>query len=134
MLVGARAPRPHPPIPETGQRRLERAPPSPNDVFWSQSLRPLERLWMFLGKPVSPGVARGKACIRLNRINRIAAPKVPEKEIPGEIARFHAALSESEGQLRQIREDLERDGTASRTDLEVFEVHIACLRDPVFIA
>lgn len=89
---------------------------------------------MYIGRPVSRGVARGKAVVRLNRVTRPTAPKVADKDIPGELERFEAALQGSEKQLQKIRAELERSGASSKSDLDILDVHIACLRDPVFIS
>ncbi len=89
---------------------------------------------MFIGRPVSRGVARGKVVVRVNRATRHAAPKVADKEIPAELSRFHSAIEDSERQLKQIRADLEKSGVAAKPDLDILDVHIACLRDPVFLS
>jgi phosphoenolpyruvate-protein phosphotransferase (PTS system enzyme I) len=82
----------------------------------------------FTGIPASPGV--GVAPIfRLER-EEIAVRQtlVPEARVEAEVARFHAALEVSRGDLRSIRDRIARE--LSGTEAGIYDAHLLILDDP----
>jgi phosphoenolpyruvate-protein phosphotransferase (PTS system enzyme I) len=88
---------------------------------------------MLTGFPASPGIAKGKASIRLRGLDQLTAAKIADDEVEAEVKRFHQALRDSREQLEELKRELLARGDVPERDVKILDVHILCLGDPVFV-
>ncbi len=83
------------------------------------------------GKPASPGLNIGRVVIidpdRIDLMRRT----IPEDEIEREISRFQAAIADTIGDLRKIKENVSREIGSEQA--EIFETHLMMLQDSALI-
>ncbi len=89
---------------------------------------------MLTGFPASPGIARGRACVRLRGLDELTGRKLADSELESEIQRFRLALRDSRDELEQLKHELLLHGSVPERDAKILDVHIVCLGDPVFIS
>ncbi|MBI1850138.1 MAG: phosphoenolpyruvate--protein phosphotransferase [Planctomycetes bacterium] len=88
---------------------------------------------MLTGFPASPGIAKGKAIVRLRGLEQLTAAKIADDEVEAEVKRFHDALRDSREQLEELKRELLAKGDVPERDVKILDVHIVCLGDPVFV-
>ena len=82
-----------------------------------------------IGIPASPGVAVGPAHLLRWEVPEVHHRIIPDDAIPGEIARFHAAVERAKQRLRRVRDRVE--AAAGREEAAIFDVQLSILDDPV---
>jgi phosphotransferase system enzyme I (PtsI) len=91
----------------------------------------VKRALSLSGIPVSPGVAVGRAVVRLSREDTAPHRTLEPEEIPDEIERFRraldAAVAEIKGTAAHVSERLGREYAA------IFEAHAMVLKDHAFV-
>jgi phosphotransferase system enzyme I (PtsI) len=83
------------------------------------------------GIPVSPGTAIGKALVITGGVMKIEPRKISDERVAHEVERFRKAVEVSKGQLRAIREKIERE--IDSTHAAIFGSHLLILEDPLII-
>lgn len=88
---------------------------------------------MLKGTSLSPGYAEGTIRIKAGELDAVPSRQLTsEDEIREETRRFREVLQSSQDQLRDLRERFGSRITPEKA--RIFDVHIACLKDPVFIS
>ena len=83
------------------------------------------------GKPISPGYAQGRAVILGGGHSELPKSHISATQIDTEIARFHAALDASYGELAQLQARVQSELGSATAD--IFNAHLLFLRDQQFI-
>jgi len=79
------------------------------------------------GIPASPGIVVGPAHLLRWEVPDVAPRTIDDLEVPGEIARFRAALHTAVERLRSIRERAEQH--AGVAEARIFDVQISIIDD-----
>lgn len=85
----------------------------------------------FEGIAVAPGVARAPALVHWVEEEEIPYRKISPKEIPGEIARFEAALIATRAELLEMQQRIAEAIGAS--DASIFDAHLLVVEDRTLI-
>jgi len=88
---------------------------------------------MLRGLGVSAGIAYGRALV-LDPLKFVLTRKsigADKKSVNAEVTRFRQALKTAARDLKQIKSELQKSGSADHA--EIFEAHILLLKDPVII-
>src|SRR5829696_6522260 len=85
----------------------------------------------FHGVGVSPGIARGATFVFRPDDEEPSARKIEEAEIPGEIARFEAALLMTRLQILELQERIAESIGAK--DASIFDAHLLVVEDRTLI-
>lgn len=83
------------------------------------------------GIPVAPGIARGAALVHWIEEEEIPFRTIPQKAIPGEIARFEAALIATRAELLEMQQRIAEAIGAS--DASIFDAHLLVVEDRTLI-
>ncbi len=83
------------------------------------------------GIPAAPGIVIGPALPHETGARTAVARPVPSAQIEREIKRFLAAVEKTRGQIRDVRDQVERE--IDRTHAAIFESHLQVLEDPLLI-
>jgi phosphotransferase system enzyme I (PtsI) len=95
----------------------------------SETQQPIER--RFQGVGVSPGIARGTVFVIRPEDEELPTRKIDESEIPGELARFEAALVKTREQILEMQQRIaESIGTK---DASIFDAHLLVVEDRTLI-
>jgi len=84
------------------------------------------------GTPVAPGVALGPVHRRQVELERTVTERVPVEAVEGELNRFQRARDRARDHLTALKERLA--GKVPAEDARILDVHLAYLKDSVFIA
>jgi phosphotransferase system enzyme I (PtsI) len=84
------------------------------------------------GTPVAPGLALGVVHRKDTALGQPSLERVPIDGIERELNRFHAALVDARSQIAELKERLA--GKVPIDDARILDVHVAYLRDSVFIS
>ncbi|MDB6156086.1 MAG: Phosphoenolpyruvate--protein phosphotransferase, partial [Chthoniobacteraceae bacterium] len=85
----------------------------------------------FHGVGVSPGIARGSVFVYRTDDEQPLVRRIEEHEIPGEIARFEAALIATRGQILELQERIAESIGAK--DASIFDAHLLVVEDRTLI-
>ena len=86
----------------------------------------------FHGVGVSPGIARGTVFVhRTDDDEEPPVRRIPESEIPGEIARFEAALIQTRAQILEMQERIAE--AIGAKDAGIFDAHLLVVEDRTLI-
>jgi phosphotransferase system enzyme I (PtsI) len=86
----------------------------------------------FYGVGVSPGIARGTVFVyRTDDDEEPAVRRIPESEIPAEIARFEAALIQTRAQILEMQERIAE--AIGAKDAGIFDAHLLVVEDRTLI-
>jgi len=85
---------------------------------------------LWVGRPVSPGIAHGEAFLKRDVLQRVTVRKIPEGEVELELQRFQDALRRSRDELVQLRERARVE--VGEREARILDAHLACLTDPLF--
>ena len=86
----------------------------------------------FYGVGVSPGIARGTVFVyRTDDDEEPPVRRIPESEIPGEIARFEAALIQTRAQILEMQERIAE--AIGAKDAGIFDAHLLVVEDRTLI-
>jgi len=86
----------------------------------------------FYGAGVSPGIARGTVFVyRIDDDEEPAVRRIPESEIPAEIARFEAALIQTRAQILEMQERIAE--AIGAKDAGIFDAHLLVVEDRTLI-
>jgi len=86
---------------------------------------------IFKGTAVSPGIASGPLLL-LNEDEHVSRKRrIRPEDVPGEIARFEAALLKTRQQIQAIRNQLAR--SIGEADASIFDAHLLLLEDTSLI-
>src|SRR5205085_7712866 len=85
----------------------------------------------FQGIGVSPGIARASLQVMRDELEEIEPHRIDPSEIPGEIARFEAALVQTRMQILEMQQKIaEAIGTK---DAGIFDAHLLVVEDRTLI-
>ena len=85
----------------------------------------------FQGVGVSPGIARGTVCVIRPEDEELPSRQIEESELPGELARFEAALLLTREQILEMQQRIaESIGTK---DASIFDAHLLVVEDRTLI-
>jgi phosphoenolpyruvate-protein phosphotransferase len=84
------------------------------------------------GTPVAAGVAMGVLHRKDYDLSRASLERVPQGEVERELNRFHQALLDARAQLSELKAKLA--GRVPADDARILDVHVAYLKDSVFIS
>jgi phosphotransferase system enzyme I (PtsI) len=85
----------------------------------------------FQGVGVSPGIARGAIFVHRPEDEDPPMRRIEESEIPGEIARFEAALIQTRGQIVDMQQRIAESIGAK--DASIFDAHLLVVEDRTLI-
>ncbi|MGA0850394.1 MAG: phosphoenolpyruvate-utilizing N-terminal domain-containing protein, partial [Chthoniobacterales bacterium] len=88
-----------------------------------------ETVWQGLG--VSPGIAEGEVVVHWQNEEEIPVHPITQDEIPGEIARFEAALIATRQELLDIQQKIA--GAIGAADASIFDAHLLVVEDRTLI-
>jgi phosphotransferase system enzyme I (PtsI) len=88
-----------------------------------------ETVWQGLG--VSPGIAEGEVVVHWQNEEEIPVHPITQDEIPGEIARFEAALIATRQELLDIQQKIA--GAIGTADASIFDAHLLVVEDRTLI-
>jgi phosphoenolpyruvate-protein phosphotransferase len=84
------------------------------------------------GTAVAPGLALGYVHRKDHELSNAALERIPRERIEDELNRFHQALLDARAQLSSLKTKL--SGRVPKDDARILDVHIAYLKDSVFIS
>jgi len=85
----------------------------------------------FHGVGVSPGIARGTVFVLRNEEEEPPVRRIEEWEVPGEIARFEAALVRTREQILEMQTRIA--GAIGAKDASIFDAHLLVVEDRTLI-
>ena len=85
----------------------------------------------YKGTPVSPGIAIGPLVLLFADEHIIRKRRIRPEDVPGEIARFEAALLKTRQQIQAIRTQLAN--SIGEADASIFDAHLLLLEDTSLI-
>ena len=88
-----------------------------------------ETIWQGLG--VSPGIAEGEVAVHWQDEEEIPLRDITAEDIPGEIARFEAALIATRQELLGIQQKIA--GAIGAADASIFDAHLLVVEDRTLI-
>lgn len=88
-----------------------------------------ERRYQGLG--VSPGIARGTVFLYRTDEEEVPVRRITEEEIPGEIARFEAALIQTRAQILEMQAKISE--AIGAKDASIFDAHLLVVEDRTLI-
>ena len=88
-----------------------------------------ETIWQGLG--VSPGIAEGEVVVHWQDEEEIPLRDITPEDIPGEIARFEAALIATRQELLDIQQKIA--GAIGAADASIFDAHLLVVEDRTLI-
>jgi phosphotransferase system enzyme I (PtsI) len=88
-----------------------------------------EIIWQGLG--VSPGIAEGEVVVHWQDEEEIPLRNITAEDIPGEIARFEAALIATRQELLDIQQKIA--GAIGAADASIFDAHLLVVEDRTLI-
>jgi phosphotransferase system enzyme I (PtsI) len=100
----------------------------PDETSVPPAIIPEER---YKGTPVSPGIATGALVLLYADEHIIRKRRIRPEDVPGEVARFEAALLKTRQQIQVIRNQLA--SSVGETDASIFDAHILLLEDTSLI-
>jgi phosphoenolpyruvate-protein phosphotransferase (PTS system enzyme I) len=83
------------------------------------------------GMPASPGIVDGPVHLLRWEVPDVRHRIIPDEAIPGEIRRFHLALTQAAERLRQVRARAEKN--AGPEEAAIFDVQLSVLEDAELI-
>src|SRR5271170_6963028 len=86
---------------------------------------------IYKGTPVSPGIAIGPLLLLYADEHIIRKRRIRPEDVPGEIARFEAALLKTRQQIQVIRNQLA--SAVGEADASIFDAHLLLLEDTSLI-
>lgn len=86
---------------------------------------------IFRGIPVAPGIAHGEAFVHWLEEEEIPLRKITSEELPGEIARFEAALIATRAELLEIQQRIA--ASIGTHDASIFDAHLLVVEDRTLI-
>jgi phosphoenolpyruvate-protein phosphotransferase (PTS system enzyme I) len=86
---------------------------------------------IFRGIPVAPGIAHGEALVHWLEEEEIPLRKITPEELPGEIARFEAALIATRAELLEIQQRIA--ASIGTHDASIFDAHLLVVEDRTLI-
>ena len=95
----------------------------------SETQQRIER--RFHGVGVSPGIARGTVFVLRTEYEEPPSRKIEEWEVPGEIARFEAALVKTREQILEMQTKIA--GAIGAKDASIFDAHLLVVEDRTLI-
>lgn len=93
---------------------------------------PAEGGQILRGTTVAPGLALGTVHLKADDLSLVTGQRVPREGIERELNRFHRALVAARAQLSELKTNL--SGRVSLDDTRILDVHVAYLKDSVFIS
>jgi len=85
----------------------------------------------FVGIPVAPGIAHAEALVHWVEEDEIPFRKISSEEMPGEIARFEAALIATRAELLEIQQRIA--SSIGAADAGIFDAHLLVVEDRTLI-
>jgi phosphotransferase system enzyme I (PtsI) len=85
----------------------------------------------YKGTPVSPGIAIGPVILLYADEHLVRKRRIRPEDVPGEIARFEAALLKTRQQIQNIRNQLAT--AVGEQDASIFDAHLLLLEDTSLI-
>lgn len=92
---------------------------------------PLRRVKVYKGETVSGGIALGKVYLQGYEEGGSYEFCIASDEVEDELNRLREAFSRSRKQVEDIR--AKQEGHLSPSQLQIFDVHLTCLQDPLFV-
>jgi phosphotransferase system enzyme I (PtsI) len=86
---------------------------------------------IFEGLGVSPGIAEGEVVVHWQDEEEVPLRDITEEEIPGEIARFEAALIATRQELLEIQQRIV--AAIGAGDASIFDAHLLVVEDRTLI-
>lgn len=83
------------------------------------------------GIPVSPGIALGIIKTRVSGSREPGAYDITEDEVEAELVRFHQALQQTAGQIKDLRDRMIQ--ISGEKDAAIFDAHILLLQDKAIL-
>lgn len=92
---------------------------------------PLRRVKVYKGETVAGGIALGRVYLQGYEQGEGYEFRIASDQVEDELNRLRDALSRSRKQVEDIR--AKQEGNLSPSELQIFDVHIAYLQDPMFV-